>query len=402
MDGSVRRRTFLAGLSALGLLPSTLARAATKQHLVLYWAKGGWDPSFVFDPHFESSSLDRDPASQSASVGDLHFAESEDRPAVTRFFQVHSGRCAIINGLAVGSISHAQCTRLVLTGRRDERAPDFATALGDLSGAELAMPTVVVSGPRFPGDRGGAQVSLTSTLTGTLSGELPEGGTWSSNEEEALRSFLIAESKGMSGPLSAEFARTLQRRDQLLSGADEIAIGEPTTWLESLRAGLSTLSLGLSRVLVVQGTLPLLSTWDTHVQNEQQGPNFEHAFSELASLDDLLGALPGPEGGTLADTTMVLAMSEMGRTPIKNRNNGKDHWPFSSLLAYGAGILGARVHGVTDDTLSGQSIDFDTGEASSTGQLLTPASLAAGLLEAFDVDPELVHPGVAPFRSPFS
>ena len=397
----MRRRTFLAGLSALGLLPSPLARAATNRQLVVYWVKGGWDPAYVFDPHFESSSLDRDPSSYPASVGDLHFAEAESRPAVTRFFQTHSGRCAIINGLAVGSISHSQCTRLVLTGRRDDRASDFATALGDISGSELAMPTVVVSGPRFPGDRGGAQVSLTATLTGTLAGDLPEGAAWSPGEEAALRSFLIGEADAMSGPLSEEFARTLRRRDHLVQDVADIAIGEPTTWRESLRAGLNTLSLGLSRAVVVQGTLPLLSTWDTHVQNEQQGPNFEHAFNELATLDELLGQLPGPEGGVLADTTMVLVMSEMGRTPIENLKGGKDHWPFSSLLAYGAGIRGARVHGVTDDILIGQPIDFDTGEAASSGQLLTPAAFAAGLMEAFDVDPELLHPGIPPFRSPF-
>jgi hypothetical protein len=70
--------------------------------------------------------------------------------------------------------------------------------------------------------------------------------------------------------------------------------------------------------------------------------------------------LPGPSRGTatgrgceidydLLDETLVVVMSEMGRTPRVNANAGRDHWTYcyGTLLA-GAGIKGGSVCGASD------------------------------------------------------
>jgi uncharacterized protein (DUF1501 family) len=51
----------------------------------------------------------------------------------------------------------------------------------------------------------------------------------------------------------------------------------------------------------------------------------------------------------LLDETLVVVMSEMGRTPKINPRAGRDHWTFcyTAMLA-GAGIRGGSVYGESD------------------------------------------------------
>jgi hypothetical protein len=85
--------------------------------------------------------------------------------------------------------------------------------------------------------------------------------------------------------------------------------------------------------------------WDTHTRNfpilrENKLPNFDHTVPGL--LADL-------ETRGLLDETLVVVMSEMGRTPRINGNGGRDHWTFCySVLFAGAGIRGGTVYGASD------------------------------------------------------
>lgn len=88
-------------------------------------------------------------------------------------------------------------------------------------------------------------------------------------------------------------------------------------------------------------------TWDTHKDNFNQMktrlvPPMEKAY--VALLDDL------SERGLL-DETVVIWMGDFGRTPIINKDAGRDHWPqcYSMVLA-GGGIRGGQVIGESDKT----------------------------------------------------
>jgi hypothetical protein len=87
--------------------------------------------------------------------------------------------------------------------------------------------------------------------------------------------------------------------------------------------------------------------WDTHRQNfkilkENKLPIFDQVYTAL--LEDL-------EARGLLDETLVLVMSEMGRTPNVNKAAGRDHWThcYGAMLA-GAGIRGGTVVGTSDAT----------------------------------------------------
>ena len=85
--------------------------------------------------------------------------------------------------------------------------------------------------------------------------------------------------------------------------------------------------------------------WDTHTRNfpilkENKLPHFDQTYTAL--LEDL-------ERRGLLDETLVVVMSEMGRTPRVNGNGGRDHWTYCYGMWFaGAGIKGGSVCGASD------------------------------------------------------
>ncbi len=86
-------------------------------------------------------------------------------------------------------------------------------------------------------------------------------------------------------------------------------------------------------------------SWDTHTKN------FERLKKLLPPLDQAMPALVADlaERGLL-DNTLVVWMTDFGRTPIINSAAGRDHWSTASVLTMaGAGTPGGQVLGKTDD-----------------------------------------------------
>lgn len=85
--------------------------------------------------------------------------------------------------------------------------------------------------------------------------------------------------------------------------------------------------------------------WDTHADNfktmrDGYGANLDNAYATL--LEDMT------KRGML-DHTLVLLMSEFGRTPKVNTAAGRDHWPpCNAALFAGAGIKPGQVLGASD------------------------------------------------------
>jgi hypothetical protein len=115
--------------------------------------------------------------------------------------------------------------------------------------------------------------------------------------------------------------------------------------------------------------------WDTHTRNfailrENKLPHFDQTFTAL--LEDL-------EQRGLLDETLVVVMSEMGRTPKINGNAGRDHWTYCySMFFAGAGIRGGSVYGASDVQAA-----FVKDKPVST------ADICATIYECLGIDPEL-------------
>jgi len=88
--------------------------------------------------------------------------------------------------------------------------------------------------------------------------------------------------------------------------------------------------------------------WDNHLRIKDAVANgmpaFDHAFAGL--ITDL-------EQRGLLDSTLVMVVSEFGRTPKINENAGRDHWArvYSQVVA-GGGITKGQIYGESDSTAS--------------------------------------------------
>ena len=174
--------------------------------------------------------------------------------------------------------------------------------------------------------------------------------------------------------------------------------GNQGGFVGKLSVAVEALSTGLSRSVSIAAPDPYFR-WDTHSDNDaQQSPLWETLFSGLLSLVEMLQAAPGSAGGTLYDEVVVVVLSEMGRTPLLNGSNGKDHWPYTSALLFGSGIVGDRQVGGMDELFQGRPVDLASGEVTEAGVGVVPTAshLGATLLAVADEDPAEHLPGFGP------
>jgi hypothetical protein len=159
---------------------------------------------------------------------------------------------------------------------------------------------------------------------------------------------------------------------------------EPQPLRDSYGANSFGQSCLLARRLVEAG-VPLTTVysagnrdWDTHDNNfrllkDSLLPSTDRAFSALLTDLDSRGML---------DETLVVWMSEMGRTPRINANAGRDHWTYCYGMWFaGAGIRGGTVVGESD----GQA-------AYVKDRPVSPADVVATIYECLGIDPDLMVP----------
>ncbi len=111
-------------------------------------------------------------------------------------------------------------------------------------------------------------------------------------------------------------------------------------------------SLLIARRLVEAGTTFTTIHWESKGKQhwDLHGNNFGMLKSHLPQLDQMLPALIlDLEERGLLDSTLVVVMGEMGRTPRINGNSGRDHWPQCGFaLLFGGGTKRGFVLGKTD------------------------------------------------------
>lgn len=109
--------------------------------------------------------------------------------------------------------------------------------------------------------------------------------------------------------------------------------------------GFPATAARLARLLVkderIQIAFADLGGWDTHVN---QGGARGQLANHLQPLGEGLAALAAGLGPRLNDT-VILVMSEFGRTVHENGNGGTDHGHGNVMWVLGGPIAGAKIHG---------------------------------------------------------
>jgi hypothetical protein len=163
----------------------------------------------------------------------------------------------------------------------------------------------------------------------------------------------VVATSGLAGEMDAQRAKALG----LISSDTASKVFDLSTEPDTVRDRYGRHSWGqshlLARRLIEAGSRFVTTvngpsiTWDTHKDNFNQMKNrlvppMERAY--VALLDDL-------QQRGLLDETLVVWMGDFGRTPVINKDAGRDHWPqcYSMVLA-GGGIRGGQVIGESDRT----------------------------------------------------
>jgi uncharacterized protein (DUF1501 family) len=406
-----------AAAAACAAIPTALQRASAQQlpaaanKLIIVLASGGWDQTYVLDPKLGASGVDA-PEGSVQMFGDVPIMTHASRPNVTSFFTRYAERACVINGLQVRSFVHPDCMKRVLTGSPSETTPDMGAIAAFERGRELPVPYLALGGQARSGQyaavtgRTGTTNQLAALVdeaaaypgTGAF---IPEVGLSPSDDERALvRSYLdastarLAATRGQTGYNKRrveDFAASLDRADRLRAFARDNGAGDRDYTLDlgvQIPLAVRALEQGLSCAALMQ-----TNDWDTHQGNERQSSLHEGLYGALSVLMDTL------ESRALLDETLVLVLSEMGRTPKLNADNGKDHWPVTSALLLGAGVRGGRVLGGTNDELGALALDLATGLPAAGGEQLQAGHLVAGVLDTLGIDTQTYLPEVEPFRA---
>jgi len=396
-EHALHRRTFLGGLlaggtaaltlsdvSLAGDVPAAAALRKEQKRTLFIWLAGGasqfemWDPK----PGRETGGPFR--TIQTAVRG---YQVCELMPQLA----ARMNKLAVIRSLNTKISEHGQAADLMSTGWPKEPAlehPEIGVILAkELAIRESPLPDYVslfatTEGRRRPetgflSRRHGALLLEDSLQPRNI--DLPAGLT---AEQHAGREELRA---ALSGQFAQQRAgsdlvqgyneayarvRGLMRADQLFNLEQEPAASRdrygPTPFGRHCLLARRLLEAGVPMVKVARGS------WDSHHDNFESHrelvPDFDRVLSVL--LDDL------DERGLLA-STLVIVLSEFGRTPKINQDVGRDHYAdaWSCVLA-GCGIRGGTVHGKTDE----DGIKVVDGEVNA-------GDVAATIFKAVGIDP---------------
>jgi len=402
------------------------ARAATPglsapKRLLVCVAGGGWDTTYSIDPKAQSATVDVPASSSIKTYGNLDIAYDTTKtvfPNVDTYFTKYGANTAVIRGISIASVAHSECMKRICTGTRNSTSADLgATVAHDLNNG-LPLPYLILGTNAFSGPyavsagRVGTSNQILALLDPAQAYETQGVNmlTTTTAEDDAIRAFIAASAsreratRGANGYNRARIDDFLTAIDhgKLLQGhaIDFGHRGNTLTFQNQIDLAVKAISGGISQAVMLGITAPGVK-WDTHTQNTVQGPSHDATFSGLTYLLDKMAATPTP-AGTMLDDTIVVVVSEMGRTPKLNANQGKDHWPVTSALVIGAGaVKGNTVFGGTDPTtVSALPINYATGAVdTNAGKTLTYDSFIAGVLSLCGVDPSAHLPSSEVFNA---
>ncbi len=375
--------------------PSALAGAlGSRTRFLFVHASGGWDATRVFALP-ESDSVDIEADARLVTAGDLSWVSHGRRPSVDGFFDAFGDRTAIVNGVVVRSIAHGICREVLMTGKSDGLSADWPAMLASLDSGDIALPHLVLSGPSYAGDLGiyvahdGRNEQL-DTLVGTdvkFLDQPTRAVFLPTLESQALvdqwvmerAAARMAAATGLKAQRYGELLDSQQRAVLLKDLAGEMSFDSGSDLLSQGEVALDVLARGVSRCVTLQHPPTGAGfIWDSHTNNDDdQTELYEDLFGTLRVLMDRMDGMSTDTGEPLSEVTVVVVLSEMGRTPHLNASQGKDHWPYTSAMIVGAGVRSGVVGGY-DDGLVAEEHD---------GALITPDAMGATLFALAGEDP---------------
>lgn len=429
----MKRRNFLQMLAATGMtaslpLTSSKAHAAVPdKFLIIVNAGGGWDPTSLCDPkgNLEQYKAERPGAGNNGSINSVALDPTKvasgirwsDIPIIDgsaenpggatlrvrdqfdKYFPVYADRLTVVNGIDNGTNNHNTGNRATWSGSLEMGYPSLAALFAANTGPSLPMAYISNGGYDFT-------ASLVSRARASSAGFIddladPNGDNYlyrsakDSDQDIDIYKQIKSAQKARLERQKAQ-AQLPLRRQQL-------------NQLFTIRQEDNDLAELSKEKQIIDDALPS----NAHMNNREQGfkrqaslvaaafkagiaasanistggfdTHGRHDSSQYQSLGDLLEGIvylqEALEVAGIANKTTVVIGSDFGRTPYYNDNNGKDHWPITSMMVMhpsGSG-KGGKVFGSSTNKFRSQKLNLSTGQVDANGQLLTPAHVNLAL-----------------------
>lgn len=367
-----------------------------KPYILTIHTDGGMDPTMVFDPKVVSPYYSKEDDFSIEILNGIRFGNKASRPAVMNFFETNGAKSLVVNGLNCQSIDH-NSGYIHMTAHQDLQSnltTDLVSYYAAQTGGTKGIPHLLIDCPFYPGAQRPFVLSsnhqciedLIQKSTPTKEAALTNYLTWKYSEwQQNTNNNSIDNSK-------KALLYQYHSKELLLQNS-----------LASFKKNSSDSNLLLQSKLAIdlfkQGTTQCASlihgnnrAWDTH-QNHfaLQDILYEDLFDTLGKIV----AYATSQG--MQDKIILIVKSEIGRQPKLNKDQGKGHWPYSSLLLWGAGIKGGSTIGRTDKYGRGEAIDPIFGEIDqNTTQSLTYSQIISALYQLAGVPTKPLMPRIIP------
>lgn len=426
----MKRRDFLklAGVWGAGALVPAVSPlrlyAAQGDYTGPLWitleARGGWDPSSFIDPKgytdpADPARINNYPAASIETVGNFlvapppdSFLSNTDLYTAKQFIQVHGSKLLVINGIDTQTNAHSDGQRHTWSGELAQKgfpnvgaliasvlagtkAMPFVTNGGYSEGGELVTPVRVdnrsmaaVTEIAYPNHSQGKNSTVVreyfSPQVLNLINQANSQRLTSLQDSQRLQRIKAAMEKlqiarSASGGLDAFVDNLAQNPERPLTDFNNRTTVQAI--YQQARIAMSAYESGVSAAAHIS-----VGGFDTHSNHDQN--HYPLLMDFLQGIDVLIQEA---KSRALDDRIVIIVGSDFGRTNKYNAGNGKDHWPFTSMMFMGNSvnvIRGNRVVGKTDSTQKAVKIDPFTLQADDTGSnpqsiRVTPAHIHRAL-----------------------
>ena len=344
----VSRRGFLAG--AVGLYTSTLfpgpvfaSTTSANRRLMIVILRGGLDGLSVLVPYGDRDyealrgdlTVSRERINGISDLFGLH-------PALSNIHNLYrSGQAAFIPsvGLPVRTRSHFQC---------QANLEDGMPSVGGSSSGWLNR--LLVRSPRHGISAGGGPLTV-GPVPRILSGQAPVlswSPSWFAPPASQVQSALTRMYRNEHADLGRAYAR---------GRAVQSATTRATSSIDRQQDPLLYGFLGAAKLLSANSgprvAVLSVSGWDTHAA---QGTLEGQTMNRLSLLDQCIGAFRREMSASAWSQTIVLCVSEFGRTVRVNGTQGTDHGVGMPVLMFGGAVAGG-IHGDWPGLAEGSLID---------------------------------------------
>lgn len=379
--GSTRRgflQTGLAGLAGVSM-PSLLqqqamalaaGQAKRKTNVILFWLSGGPSHIDMWDPKPDAPSEIRGPFGHiSTKVPGIHVCEHLPLTAkiMDKLSLIRSVDCSASNHTPITMQACNPLAKRTNDGRDGGGWPSMGSIAAKFRGANapgipgyVALADSLVSDIWGAGHMGGAFNPVSGKdLSGRL--KLVDGlSVERLGNRRALAEQMDEWKRGIGAneAIASADQFTQQAYEVLMAGSAQRALNldEETP---AMRDRYGRDSLGekalLARRLVEAGStfVTVSGAWgyfDHHGDEVKWGGIKKGLTPLLPSVDRTLHAIVTDlEDRGLLDSTLILMMGEFGRSPVINKNAGRDHWNrVMSMVMAGGGLRHGQVIGSTD------------------------------------------------------